>query len=138
MESYAKSKKLPFILKKLALLIRLALCCLFESTTIKKINQDPEISTAIKKTQVIDETVEPNKSVIKNQQELSEPTNVSKKCNSCNRCDKCEAEYLKEKQKKDDQKELELNLSALNILVFCVEFIFILSCNTTIWLKISN
>ena len=136
MESYAKSKKLPFILKKLALLIRIVLCCLFETTTIKKINQDPEIS--IKKTQVIDETVEPNKSVMKTKQELSEPINVSKKCNNCNRCDKCEAEHLKEKQKKDDQKEHDLNLSALNMLMFCVEFIFILSCNTTIWLKISN
>ena len=58
------------------------------------------------------------------------------KCNFCDRCEDCEKDHQKEKKKKDDQKELEKNLSAINYLAFLIEFLFILICNTAIWLRI--
>jgi hypothetical protein len=133
MEKYAKNKKLPMILEKLAILLRFLLRCVFESPVSKKVDQNTTAITS----KVIDETKESSKDATFEQAAVPKPVQkTSSKCNFCNRCDKCECDYLKEKQKKDKEKELELNLAALNILAFCIVFLIIFTCNATIWFKI--
>jgi hypothetical protein len=73
----------------------------------------------------------------KSNQNISSDLIVSKKkCSFCNRCENCECELTKEKEIKDKEKEFQLDLSAVNYFAFFDMFIFIFTCNITIWLMI--
>ncbi len=66
------------------------------------------------------------------------PQTLTSKCNFCNKCADCLNQAKKEKQEKLDQAELKSNLKALNYFSFIILFLFILSCNTTIWFLIGS
>jgi hypothetical protein len=91
--------------------------------------------------------VEEKKKIVPNLKEMAAESkskestlniNPRQKCTFCNRCEDCQCEFDKEKKKKDEQKELDRNVSALNYLAFFCLFLFMFIANLYIWLKISS
>ena len=111
----------------IAKVTKLCLFCMFKSE--KAIQQvQSKIQPANKPLDLKPENVETNLPPV-----TSEPLVTKLKCNFCNKCEECLNQVKKEKQEKQEQAELKSNLSALNILAFILLFLFILTCNCTIW-----
>ena len=135
MEYYIKKKKLPEFAEKLAIIIKKILFWIFEDNT-KKVEPKKETTKLIK---IDDMNEEPKKEkIVESDVEKNSKPVIANKCNFCERCNECQKEFDKEKKKKDDQKLLESNATALNYLAFFILFLTIFVCNLSIWITIGT
>jgi hypothetical protein len=110
----SKKHHLPFLLERMAFVIRKILFCIFKDSP-KTFN----------KTELTEK--------------ISNDTKIDiEKCNFCGRCKNCEKKFEEERITNLKINEIKLNVSALNYLAFFILFLIIFSCNLGIWVAMDS
>jgi hypothetical protein len=137
----SKTKKIPFIFKLVADTLRKC-----RPLNYRKVEQKKKIIKPIETTSI--KTVEQESyqvSTLNSANEVGAEQDIRLNENKIldsnrNQCYKCNSDIVNaEKSKSENEKhEKESQVKTLNLLAFSLIFLFIFSCNLTIWLKIGS